>query len=146
MRNHRWRPAAVWLLLTLLAIGCARTPPEQRLRETVASVEAAIEQRDASALQEMLATDFVGPESLDRDGARRLAQLLFLRHREIGVTLGPVDVQLQPGHATARLTVAVAVGTGQGLPDAARLYDVETGWREDDGEWRLTSARWTSKL
>lgn len=146
MRNNRWRPAAVWLLLALLAIGCARTPPEQRLRETVASLQAAIEQRDASALQEILSTDFVGPESLDRDGTRRLAQLLFLRHREIGVTLGPVDVQLQPGHATARFTAAVAAGTGQGLPDTAQLYEVETGWREDDGEWRLTSARWTPKL
>jgi hypothetical protein len=57
-----------------------------------------------------------------------------------------VAVQLQPGHATARFSAALSGGSGRLLPDAAQLYDVETGWREEDGEWRLTSARWTPKL
>lgn len=136
----------VFLIVLVVLAGCSRTPPEQRLRETVEVLQAALEQRDAAPLQDVLADDFVGPGSLDRDGARRMAQLMFLRHRDIGVNLGPVAVQLQPGHATARFSAALSGGSGRLLPDAAQLYDVETGWREEDGEWRLTSARWTPKL
>ncbi|MGJ7900854.1 nuclear transport factor 2 family protein [Lysobacter sp. 1R34A] len=141
-----WRRLALGAVLALLATACGRDPPEQRLRESVAQLQAAIEQRDAPALQEWLADDFVGPEGLDREGARRLAVGSFLRYRQLGVTIGPLDVAMRPEHATVRFTAALTGGSGQPLPEAARVYEVETGWREQDGDWRMTSARWTAKL
>ncbi len=134
------------MVLLVSVLGCSRTPPEQRLRETVETLQQGIEHRDASVLDGVLAEDFIGPDTLDREGAGRIARLMFLRHRQIGVKLGPVAVQLQPGHATARFTAALTGGSGQLLPDAAQLYEVETGWREEGGEWRLTSAAWVPKL
>lgn len=134
------------LLLAAALAACGRTPPEQRLRGTLAELQAAIENKDAGALEDVLAEDFVGPDALDRDGVRRMAQLMFLRHGAVGASLGPVSIDLQPGHATARFNVALTGGSGQVLPDAARLYDVQTGWREVDGEWRLISAEWEAKL
>lgn len=131
-----------WLLLA----GCTRTPPEQALRETMQSLQLAMEQRDASAVEDHLGDDFVGPGGMDRDGARRLAAITFLRHRDVGVTLGPLDVSVLQEHATVRFTAALTGGSGRALPDAARLYQVETGWRLEDGDWRLTSARWTPQL
>ncbi|HZX77675.1 nuclear transport factor 2 family protein [Lysobacter sp.] len=147
MGRMTWYTRCVVVVLLALAVaGCSRTPPEQRLRETIGELGEAIERRDAAAVEEVLAEDFVGPQSLDRDGARRMAALLFLRFRDVGTAFGPVDVDLQPGHATARFNVGLTGGSGAVLPDSARLYDVETGWREVDGEWRLTSARWTPRL
>ncbi|HEY5804450.1 MAG TPA: nuclear transport factor 2 family protein [Lysobacter sp.] len=134
------------MVLIMAATGCGRTPPEQRLRDTVATLQQGIEQRDASVLDDVLAEDFIGPGSLDREGAGRMARLMFLRHRQVGMNLGPVSVQLQPRHATARFTAALTGGAGDLLPDAAQVYEVETGWREEAGEWRLTSATWTPKL
>ncbi|HEY5851025.1 MAG TPA: nuclear transport factor 2 family protein [Lysobacter sp.] len=144
--NSFVRCSVTVMVLLVSVLGCSRTPPEQRLRETVETLQQGIEQRDASMLEAVLAEDFVGPDSLDRDGAGRIARLMFLRHRQIGVNLGPVSVQLQPGHATARFTAALTGGSGEVLPDAAQLYEVETGWREQNGQWRLTSATWTPKL
>lgn len=138
--------ALLCLLLAVALAACGRTPPEQRLRGTLAELQAAIENKDAGALEDVLAEDFIGPHALDRDGARRMAQLMFLRHGAVGASLGPVSIDLQPGHATARFNVALTGGSGQVLPDAARLYDVQTGWREVDGEWRLISAEWEAKL
>ncbi|MGQ4659293.1 nuclear transport factor 2 family protein [Lysobacter sp. F6437] len=139
----RW---ALVLAAACLLAGCARTPPEQALRETMQALRGAVEQRDASAVADHLADDFVGPDGMDRDGARRLAAVAFLRHRDVGVTLGPVDVSVKQDHATVHFTAVLTGGSGRALPDAARLYDVETGWRLEEGDWHLTSARWTPRL
>lgn len=129
-----------------IVLGCARTPPEQKLREALTSLQTSVEERDMSGLEEALAVDFVGPEGLDRNGARRLAQLTFLRHRDIGVRLGPPKVSLQDRHATASFPAALTGGTGGVLPDAISVYDVDTAWRMEEGEWRLISASWTPRL
>ncbi|HRP73580.1 MAG TPA: nuclear transport factor 2 family protein [Luteimonas sp.] len=146
--NGRFRILAVTMLacLVLLLAACSRTPPEEALRATVADMQSALEDRDAAAMQQHLAEDFVGNEGLDRDGARRLAALHFLRHRDIGVTAGPLDVQMTDTHATVRFTAMLRGGSGGALPDSARMYDVETGWRLVDGDWKLASARWAPVL
>src|SRR5688572_16037789 len=54
-------------LVSLLLAGCARTPPEDALRATIGSMQAAAEARDADALAEPLADDFAGPGGMDRD-------------------------------------------------------------------------------
>ncbi|MDH5821427.1 nuclear transport factor 2 family protein [Luteimonas sp. RD2P54] len=123
---------------------CARPAPEQALREAVEGVGAAIEARDAGALERWLAEDFIGPDAMDRDQARRAATLYMMRYQSVGATLGPLDVELQgEDRGTVRFTVALSGGTGRLLPDSTRLYQVETGWRARDGDWRMTSANWS---
>jgi hypothetical protein len=133
-------------LLFAVVSACARTPPEARLRETVSGLQAAVEGRDVGALREVLAEDFVGPDGLDREGARRLAQGTFLRYRDVGVTIGPLDVDLHAQQATVRFTAALTAGGAGALPESGQVYDVETGWREVDGDWRLVNASWKPRL
>lgn len=137
--------ARALLLVTLLLGACTGTAPEQRLRETMAGMQAAIEQRDAAGLAEHLAEDFVGPEGMDRDGVRRMAMVMMRRHRSVGVTLGPPDIELQDGRATVRFSAVLTGGSGV-LPESARLQQVTTGWRDEGGTWRLTSAEWERRL
>lgn len=138
-----------WLLLTALLLvvaACARTPPEQALRDAVSGLQAAIEARDANAVRAMLADDFIGPEGLDREGARRLAQGMFLRYRGVGATLGPLEIELQDQHAQVRFDALLTGGSGGALPASGQAYEVETGWRIENGEWRLVNTRWRQKL
>ena len=139
-RLARLRATVLALFLLLLA-GCSRPPPEQALRDTIAGMQAAAEQRDADALADHVAEDFVGPGGMDRDGFRRYAALAWLRSRTVGVTLGPLDVEVTGEHAQVRFTAATRGGEGL-IPDSANLYRVETAWRLEDGEWRLISAEW----
>jgi len=134
------------LCLTALFAGCSRTDPEQAVRARVAGLQAAVAARDASAIADVLAEDFVGPEGLDRQGARRMAQLVFLRHQQVASKLGPLEVTMQDDHATVRFTAVLTGGAGGLLPDTGQLYDVQTGWRMQDGNWKLTSAKWTPQL
>lgn len=139
----RWVYAAC--LIAAFA-GCARTDPERALRAAVAGLQAAVDARDAGAIDDRLAEDFVGTDGLDRQGARRMAQLIFLRHQQVAATLGPLDVAMQDQHATVRFTAMLTGGAGGLLPDSAQFYDVETGWRLQDGDWKLTSATWTPQI
>lgn len=131
---------AALLVATALA-SCQRPPPEQRLRETVQSLQQSIERRDAGSMHDLLAEDFVGPDGIDRDGARRLAQAMHLRHRNIAIALGPMEVDLQHDHATVAFTAMLTGGSGGLLPDSGRLHNVRTGWRLEGGDWKLTSVQ-----
>ena len=142
-RGWAWFPIVMALAIALAA--CTRTPPEDKLRATIAGMQDAIGKRDVSALRDAMAGDFIGPDGLDRDGARRIAQVMFLRYREVGVVLGPLDVELAAQHATVRFSATLTGGAGM-LPDSGQIYDVETGWRLEDGEWRLVNANWKSRL
>lgn len=140
------RRFAATLLITAALAACARPAPEEALRQALAGTQAAIESRDAGALSGHLADDFIGPGGLDRDGARRLAAMHFLRHGDVGVLAGPAEIELEGGHARVRLAVALSGGSGRLLPDSAQAWQVDTGWRLVDGDWRMTSADWSPAL
>ncbi len=141
------RTAAAVLACLALAAGCTLATPEQRLRDTVSALQESIDARDAGAIAEVVAADFVGNEGIDRDGARRLAAAVFLRHRAVGAQLGPLDVRLTGDtHATVEFSAVVTGGGGGWLPETGQVYRVRSGWRVEDGEWRLTSAEWTPQL
>ena len=144
--KHRSR-AAAWLAVCVLLLlaACARTPPEQRLRETVEVLQVAIAERNVSAMDDVLAPDFIGPGGLDRAGAKRMARAMFLRYRDVGVTLGPLDIHVQGKHATVEFSAAITGGAGM-LPDSGQVYDVATGWRFEDGGWQLVNASWKPGL
>jgi hypothetical protein len=136
--------AAFALLLVVLA-GCSRPAPEEALRRTIATMQEAAEGRDADGLVDHLAEDFVGPGGMDRDRFRRYAALVWLRNREVGITLGPLDVEVTGEHARVRFTAATRGGTGL-LPDSGNLYQVDTAWRIQGGEWRMISADWDGAM
>lgn len=136
--------ACAWYVV--LATGCARADPEQALRETVAELQAAIEQNDPAAMQQHLADDFIGNDGIDREGARRLAAAMRLRYRDLAVDAGPLQVDMDGTHAKVSFTAVLRGGAGRLLPESARIYEVETGWRQDGDDWLLSSVRWTPRL
>lgn len=136
---------ALALAITLGA--CSNDTPEQAVRQQVAALQAAIDARDAGDIEALLAGDFVGNEGMDRRGAKQLAAAVFLRHREVTAKVGPVSVELRgQGDAIARFSVLATGGSGGLLPEQGQVYQIETGWRQVDGEWKLLTASWTPNL
>ncbi len=129
----------------LVLAGCRKEPPEQALRNTIAAMEAAAEKHDNDALFDSIAEDFTGSEGMDRQAFRRYVTFTGMRSTSVGVQLGPLDVKLYDNRATVAFTAALSGGEGL-LPDRVQVYDVDTGWRLDDGEWKLISAKWKPQL
>ncbi len=141
MPRFPWLPALGIALVLGLLPGCKRDPPEQALRKTIATMQAAAEAGDTDALFAPIAEDFAGSEAMDRQAFRRYVMVLRLRNAKVSVTLGPIDVKLYGDRASADFTAALAGGAGL-LPERARVYSVSTGWRMEGSEWKLISARW----
>ena len=139
--------AGMAVITALLVAGCGKDDPEQAVRLQVEAMQAAIDARDAGDVEDLLARDFVGNDGMDRRAIRQLAAGVFLRHREVAAKVGPVSVELRgKSDAIARFSVLATGGSGGFLPESGQVYQVETGWRLVDGEWKLLSASWTPNI
>ena len=139
--------SGVAIIAMLQLVACAKEDPERAVRTQVGAMQVAIDARDAGAVEDLLAQDFVGNEGMDRRAMRQLAAAAFLRHREVGANVGPVSVELRGERdAIARFSVIATGGSGGFLPESGQVYQVETGWRLADGEWKLLNATWTPNL
>lgn len=143
LQTFRRLARAGLLLLALAALAaCARDSPETALRAQLQRMQTAASERKASDFMEGVAADFVGNEGMDRAALHNLMRAQVLGNSTIGVTTGPVEIEEKDGQATLRFTVLLTGGSGRFVPDSAQTYSITSGWRIEDGEWRLYYAQW----
>lgn len=139
-----------WVLLVVVALAlaaCARAPAEQRLRDTVAAMQAAVEAREPRDFLRHVSADFTGNAGqVDREGLHNLLRAVVLRNERIGVVLGPPDIELTGDRARLRLSVTLSGSAGGLIPERGAVYAIDSGWKQDGGEWRCISATWEQKL
>ena len=140
------RFAALLCALFVALAGCDSTPPEDKLRATITKMQTDGENHQVGDVMDSVAEDFGGGGGMDRQALHRMLLGISMRNAELGVTIGPVDVEVIGERATAEFTLGASGGAGGLLPDRAQVYDVTTGWRLEDGEWKLISASWKEKL
>lgn len=131
------------VMIGLLA-ACSRAPAEQRLRETIQAMEAAIEAGDVGGFIDHVGSDFTGNHGgYDRRQLHAWLRALALRQERIGVMLGTLDIKMfDGGRATVKVDVVVTGRSGGWLPSSGRRLHVDSVWREDGGQWRCVSANW----
>lgn len=134
-----------WGCALLLAVsGCQRDTAEQRLRKDMAALQEAVEQRRLRDAMAGVAEDFAGEAGMDRAALHNLLRAQFLANARIGVSTGPLSIALQGDDATVRFDAVVSGGDARLLPERMQRYAVVTGWREQDGRWRLRHAQWSA--
>ena len=128
--------SACLLVLVAMLAGCASDTPEQRLRDTIAAMEEAVEAKKPAEFVEHVTADFSGDKGrFDRQSLRGFLTAQMMRKDSIGVTLGPLDVKMHGDRATVRVDALVTGGAGM-IPDSMRNLDIESGWKLVDGEWQ----------
>ncbi len=131
-----------WLCLALGLAACDSTPPEERLRQQFSAMQSAVEEKRAGDFMAGVSEEFAGTGGMDRGALHNLLRVSTLGQASVGVTTGPLDVQVQGNDATVKFSVLLTGGTGRLLPQQAQTYQVTTGWRLEDGEWRVHYADW----
>ncbi|KAF1709811.1 hypothetical protein CSC70_08925 [Pseudoxanthomonas kalamensis DSM 18571] len=133
------------ILVTMLMSACSRPPAEERLRHQVETMLEAVRTGNARGFMAGVTEDFAGNGGMDRAALHNLLRAQILANADIGISSGPWDIQVQGEHASLRMRVILA-GGGRLLPDRAQTYDLTSGWREEDGEWRVYYAEWKPLL
>ncbi len=134
-----------YMLMVAIVLGmaaCKADPPEQRLRQTIAAMQEAVEAGRPKDFMASVAPDFVGNEGLDHAGLHNLLKAQLLLNSKVAVQTGPVSVDVQGEVASVRFSVLLAGGNRGLLPERGQMQEVVSGWREQDGQWQLYSASW----
>src|SRR5262249_23204355 len=120
------------LIVVLFLAACSRTTDEQRIRASITAMQQALEQREPRAFMAHVSDASVGNDaSFDRAALHNFLRAEVLRNDNIGVTLGPIDVQIEGSRATVRVTATFTGGSGGLLPDRASVYAITSGWKRN---------------
>lgn len=136
--------AGLALLWVLLLGACSEPPPaEVQIRGRIEGMQNDLGEGNARSFMAPIAEDFTAAtRNLDRRAAGFLLRREMLAHEQIKARLVDIEVEVQgEERATATMHAVVTGGTGL-IPDTGGWYRLTTGWRLDDGEWMLISARW----
>jgi ketosteroid isomerase-like protein len=128
------------LLIALAA--CHRTPDEQRIRESIAAMQQAVEAGNPRDFMAYVSEDFTGNDgTVDRAGLMNILRVEVLRNERAGVILGPIEIDLQGDRATVHVTATLTGGSGL-LPERGSVYAITSGWRREKRDWRCYNASW----
>ena len=136
-----------WALVLLTLVGCAGDPDQAQLEQTIASAQANTERGEMGQVMALVTEDFAGQGGqYDRLMLRRMLLAVRLRHSDVNVSRVSTEFEMGQSFATVKMKLLLTGGSGGLLPETGRLMDLQTRWRVEDGEWRLTSADWDRSL
>ena len=117
---------------------------DQQIRATILEMEKHIEAGERLAFMGYISEDFSGQNgAMNRDQLRAYVILQFKRYQRLQGQLLPIDVEDRgDGQAAAWFRALVSGGPGW-LPESGQVFEFETYWRQDGGDWLLTTANWT---
>ena len=134
------------VIVAVLVAGCGeKSAPEEEIRAFVDSAEAAAEERDASALRELVADDYQDPDGRDAGDLRSFLHGYLVMHPSLNLITRIDSIELE-GTEQARVAVTVGMlGRTAGDDDdwdlAGDVYRLDLRLvREDGGDWRLVRA------
>lgn len=138
---------ALLLVLCVFLIACAGTPDEQQIRDSIGQMQEAMQEKQPRDFMRRVADDFTGAGgSVDREALHNLLRAQVIGNTSIGVTLGPLDIDVQDQRATVRVTATLTGGNGRWIPERGAVYVITSGWRKDSDEWVCLNAQWEQTL
>lgn len=146
----RW--ARVHLFLCIVALagivgGCGeRDSPEAQVRAVIDQMELAAEARDVGDVLDLISETYRDDYGRGRDELGRLARGYFIANQSIHL-LTRIEAMTFPAEDEARATVLVAMVGRDAAAESAwdlagDLYRFEVAIVREDGDWKITWARW----
>lgn len=128
----------------LVLLGCAEPDSaEQRLRDTIDQMEVAAEAGDRSAFMDYVADDFGGQDArVDREALGAMLRYQLFRHSRVTATVTAMEVEMFDSRARVSMNLLLTGGPRAWMPETGEYLSVETGWRDENGTWKLIQANW----
>lgn len=133
------------IILLVFGTGCSKPlTTEQQVIAVIRDMEASIEEGERRPFMNHIADGFNGQnDQMTRDDVRGLVIYQLNRYQRLNAQLFPIRVsETGEDAATAKFRALITGGAGW-LPENGQLYDFQTRWSRQSGEWMLIQADWT---
>ena len=146
MRLSFFAPIFVLASALLVATGCSRPDsPESQLRQAIAAMEKAAEERDVDDVMEWVSPEFRGAGGQDPQALRRYLQGFFIVNQSIHL-LTRIDALDFPAPDEARLHLTVGMVSREAESAsawdlAAEVQQFQLALRRTNEEWRVIYAK-----
>jgi len=134
---------SVLLAVSLLAACGEELSIDQQIIATLRNMEYAAEEGEHFEFMSYVADSFSAQQdSMDRREFHRFMIFQINQNRRLQAQFFPIYVQ-ETGEDMASAHFRILVTGGGGLlPDRGQLFEVETNWLRDGGDWMLEKANW----
>jgi hypothetical protein len=132
------------MLAALLLPGCGeKLSVEQQIIATLRNMEYAAEEGQHLEFMSYVTDSFGGQQgSMGRREFHRFMIFQINQNRRLQAQFFPIYVQeISEEKASAHFRILVTGGAGL-LPERGQLFEVETQWLRDGGDWDLSRADW----
>ena len=131
-------------LIALLLVACGENlSVEQKIIATLQSMEETAEAGEHFKFMGHVTDSFRAQQgTMDRREFHRFMIFQINQHRRLHATFFPIYVnESGEDKASAHFRLLVT-GGGNLLPESGQLFEVETQWLLDGGDWMLDEANW----
>ena len=138
------RLASSLVVAVLLLAACGdELTVEQQVIATLRNMEYAAEEGQHLEFMTYVAESFGAQQgSMDRREFHRFMIFQINQNRRLQAQFFPIFVtETGEGTASAHFRILVTGGAGL-LPESGQLFEVETSWLRDGGDWDLAEADW----
>ena len=142
-------PILLFLLLTLGGCSEETTSPESQIKASIERAEIAAEQKDISALTEIVARQYKDEYQNDYRSIVNIVRWQLLRNKSVHLLIQIKSIVIkEPGTAKIELFVAMA---GRPVPDVEALIDVNISLYRFEidflevaaNDWKVVKATWS---
>jgi len=140
---------AAWATVLLLSACSAPDSPESQVRKVVEQMEIATEARSTSDVLEAVSDSYQDAYGGTRQDASQHLRGYFIANQSIHLLTRVNSVEFPiPEEARVRISVGMLgrEAEASGNRDlAADLYDFDVTMQREDGQWKVTYAKWKAR-
>ena len=130
-----------------LISGCHKETEQDKVRKVIATIQKAAEEKDIRKVVNSLSKTYNDPQGFTYDTIKGFLLGYFFKHQNIHVYITNLDVVADEGAGSAVFQAILSGGNKTGsaadiLPEALGMYAFDVSFKKEDGEWKVSSAKW----
>jgi len=124
---------------------CSSDDPKRALRQSLAELVTAVENKKHRAVINKLTPNFRGNHHFDQQTMSALVFRYYLRHKFIKIYTLVNSIEIKDLKA-GMVFHAVLTSTENALPEHMRAFRINSRWELKDKEWIMAEANWVEVL
>ncbi len=137
----------IFIVAVISAFGCHIQTEKDKIQKTITDIRSAAEEKDMKKILNSLSRTYNDPQGFSYETVRGTLQGYLFRYQKIHIYLTNLDVSAEgaAGKAVFRVILSGSSKTEpvhDVVPEALGMYSFDVSLKKEDGEWKVTSARW----